>query len=103
MKIFKTIILVFLTANLFAQEAKHLSNITQLTFGGDNAEAYFNNKGDKISFQSNYKKWGNNCDQIHIMNLNDKVDSTKIPTRISNGEGSKRHPQNKEQCSPANK
>ena len=87
MKIFKTIILVFLTANLFAQEAKHLSNITQLTFGGDNAEAYFNNKGDKISFQSNYKKWGNNCDQIHIMNLNDKVDSTKIPTRISNGEG----------------
>ena len=34
----------------FAQE-KHLKNIKQLTFGGDNAEAYFSPKGDKLTLQ----------------------------------------------------
>ena len=87
MKVIISVILLFVLKIVVAQETKHLRNITQLTFGGDNAEAYFNNKGNKISFQSNYKKWGNNCDQIYRMNLKEKVDSTKIPQRISNGEG----------------
>ena len=31
---------------------KHLKNIRQLTFGGENAEAYFSYNADKLIFQS---------------------------------------------------
>ncbi|HQO87351.1 MAG TPA: hypothetical protein PKX84_06840, partial [Bacteroidia bacterium] len=34
-------------------ENKHLTNIKQLTFGGDNAEAYFSFDNNKLAFQSN--------------------------------------------------
>src|ERR1700746_1258390 len=49
------------------QPEKHLRNIKQLTFGGQNAEAYFSADGKKLIFQStrdNVK-----CDQIFIMNI----------------------------------
>src|ERR1700758_2693163 len=49
------------------QPEKHLRNIRQLTFGGQNAEAYFSADGKKLIFQStrdNVK-----CDQIFIMNI----------------------------------
>lgn len=48
-------------------QEKHLTNIHQLTFGGDNAEAYWSFKGDKLSFQSNYSGFGASCDQIFWM------------------------------------
>ncbi len=71
----------------FAQE-KHLKNIQQLTFGGDNAEAYFSPDGKSLSFQSNNKKWGLECDQIFDLNIAKAAgDSTYIPPRISNGLG----------------
>ena len=63
----KKIILIFTVLIFqlsFSQNEKHLKNITQLTFGGDNAEAYFSFDSKNLSFQSNYKKWGVNCDQI---------------------------------------
>ena len=43
---------------------KHLKNIRQLTFGGNNAEAYWSFDGKMVSFQSNNKKWGLSCDQV---------------------------------------
>ena len=46
---------------------KHLKNIKQLTFGGENAEAYFSSDGKKLIFQS--KRDGNGCDQIYTMNI----------------------------------
>lgn len=46
---------------------KHLKNVRQLTFGADNAEAYWSFDGKNISFQSNNKDWGLNCDQIFYM------------------------------------
>ncbi len=49
-----------------AQE-KHLRNITQLTFGGQNAEAYFSADGKKLIFQSTRDPY--QCDQIFTMNL----------------------------------
>jgi TolB protein len=61
----------------------HLSHIQQLTFGGNNAEAYFSSNGKQLIFQhkdSVQKSWG--CDQEYIMN----VDGTGIH-RISNGLG----------------
>lgn len=42
----------------------HLKNLRQLTFGGDNAEAYWSFDSKAITFQSNYKQWGVECDQI---------------------------------------
>ncbi len=44
---------------------KHLRNIQQLTFGGENAEAYFSPDGTQLIFQS--KRDGRECDQIYTM------------------------------------
>ena len=49
------------------KEERHLANIRQLTFGGQNAEAYFSHDGRKLIFQS--KRGGNGCDQIYTMDL----------------------------------
>ena len=38
-------------------EESHFQNVRQLTFGGDNAEAYWNSTGSQLVFQSNYEKW----------------------------------------------
>jgi Tol biopolymer transport system component len=46
---------------------KHLRNITQLTFGGENAEAYFSADGRRLIFQST--RDGHGCDQIYTMNI----------------------------------
>lgn len=46
---------------------KHLTNIRQLTFGGQNAEAYFSPDGKKLVFQSQRDSF--HCDQIFTMNL----------------------------------
>ena len=46
-------------------EEKHLRNVRQLTFGGDNAEAYWAFGGDRLILQSNRKPY--QCDQIEIL------------------------------------
>lgn len=46
----------------------HLKNIRQLTFGGENAEAYFSFDGTRLIFQS--RPPGAGCDQIYTMDLN---------------------------------
>jgi len=58
----------------------HLGNVKQLTFGGENAEAYFSFDGSELSFQST--RGDHDCDQIYAM----KTDGTDL-RRISNGEG----------------
>ena len=73
---------------LTSAEADHLKNVRQLTFGGDNAEAYFSFDGSHLSFQSNNKAWGLKCDQIFSMKINDAAgDSTYRPAMISTGQG----------------
>lgn len=72
----------------FAQEEKHLKNLKQLTFGGDNAEAYFSFDNKYLSFQSNNKKWGVQCDQIFSLDIQKaSKDSTYKPPMISTGKG----------------
>jgi len=47
----------------------HLRNIRQLTFGGNNAEAYWSFDNRKLIFQSDWDKINpQGCDQIFIMN-----------------------------------
>ncbi len=81
------VIIITLFLNICAQESstavpneKHLRNIRQLTFGGENAEAYFSSDGKQLIFQS--KRDGRGCDQIYTMN----ADGSNI-RMVSNGMG----------------
>lgn len=70
-------------------EEIHFKNLRQLTFGGDNAEAYWSFDSKMVSFQSNFKDWGLNCDQIFYMPIQGMDlgnDKTK-PTMVSTGQG----------------
>src|ERR1044071_1940530 len=49
------------------EQEKHLQNLKQLTFGGQNAEAYFSYDGTKLIFQSTRAPFA--CDQIFSMNV----------------------------------
>jgi Tol biopolymer transport system component len=67
-------------ADLALPQEKHLRNIRQLTFGGENAEAYFSSNGQKLIFQST--RDGRKCDQIYTMN----VDGSNV-RMVSTGDG----------------
>jgi Tol biopolymer transport system component len=58
----------------------HLSNIRQLTFGGQNAEAYFSRSGTELILQRQESDSG--CDQQYIIN----IDGTGL-RRVSSGNG----------------
>jgi hypothetical protein len=51
------------TTTHFGQE-RHLTNVRQLTYGGDNAEAYFSFDSQHIVFQATNPSWKAECDQI---------------------------------------
>jgi len=65
----------------------NLSDVKQLTFGGDNAEAYFSFNSDMIVFQSNNPAWSLECDQIFYTRLDNANMGEKIPQMISTGLG----------------
>ena len=46
--------------------AQHLENLKQITFGGQNAEAYWAPDGKRLIFQSTRE--GRECDQQYVMN-----------------------------------
>jgi TolB protein len=67
---------------------KHLKNIRQLTFGGDNAEAYFDGDGSRLIFQSNNPAWDLECDHIFLMDIEKAANNPAYrPKMISNGQG----------------
>jgi Tol biopolymer transport system component len=73
---------------LLDSNEKHLKNMIQLTFGGDNAEAYFSPNGKKICFQTNNEAWGLECDQIYFGSLKKMIkDTGKRPKLVSTGLG----------------
>jgi len=90
----KTIISITLvlsaTVSVLAQETgtiqypqeKHLKNVRQLTYGGDNAEAYFSFDSKQITFQATNTNWGAKCDQIFISSL-----ENFSPKMVSTGNG----------------
>lgn len=79
----------FCVSSVFAQTTElHLANLKQLTFGGDNAEAYFSFDSKKLSFQSNNPQWGLKCDQIFYLIIDEAEDNTTYqPLMVSNGQG----------------
>ncbi len=68
------------TASLIIPGETHLKNIRQITFGGENAEAYWSADGKQLIFQA--KKEGMACDQIFIMDM----DGGNV-RQVSGGEG----------------
>ena len=44
--------------SLIFPEEVHFKSIRQITFGGDNAEAYWSFDDKQLVFQSNNKNWG---------------------------------------------
>ncbi|MGH7319313.1 MAG: TolB family protein [Candidatus Rokuibacteriota bacterium] len=59
---------------------RHLTNLRQLTFGGQNAEAYFDYSGQRLVFQSTRPPFG--CDQIFTM----QADGSQVRL-VSTGRG----------------
>ena len=68
-------------------DEKHFKNIQQLTFGGDNAEAYFSYDGKWLIFQKTYAKEGIPCDQMYIGKIPTKKGEKFIPKLVSTGKG----------------
>ncbi|MDX1764633.1 MAG: hypothetical protein R3231_09955 [bacterium] len=67
-------------ATVALPSAGHLKNVSQLTYEGDNGEAYFSRDGRYLIYQSD--RQGYNCDKIWIM----KVDGSG-KTRVSPDRG----------------
>jgi TolB protein len=88
MRLFLIFVLILVAFALHAQEP-NLKNITQLTFGGDNAEAYFSPNGKMLSFQTNNPAWGHQCDQIYTLDIKKarKKGKAYMPKMVSNGLG----------------
>jgi Tol biopolymer transport system component len=66
--------------HLLDEREKHLADLRQLTFDGENAEAYFSPDGRSLVFQRTPPDGG--CDQQYLLNL----DSGEM-TRLSSGRG----------------
>jgi Tol biopolymer transport system component len=64
------------------KEEKRLKNIRQLTFGGDNAEAYYSFDSEMLVFQATNPDWDAECDQIFYS----RIDNFK-PEMVSTGKG----------------
>jgi TolB protein len=91
------LLFVVLATPVFAQYAtqdsvhfageKYFKNIRQLTFGGDNAEAYWSYDGKSIVFQKTNPKEGIFCDQIFVAKV-PITDAQKFtPKMIGTGKG----------------
>lgn len=78
--------MIFLSASLMAQES-NLKNITKLTFGGDNAEAYFSPNSKMLTMQVTNPAIGAHCDQIYLLDLNKNKYATSDLKLVSTGQG----------------
>lgn len=75
---------VFEKPLIYDQEV-FFTKMQQLTFGGDNAEAYWSFDSKMLVFQSNNPKWGVKCDQIYLLDQIEEV--IPNPALISTGKG----------------
>ncbi len=79
--------------NLQAQDSIHFAgethfrNIRQLTFGGDNAEAYFSYDGKYLIYQRTDTKNGIPCDQIWMGKIPETAGEKFEPWLVSTGTG----------------
>lgn len=74
-------------ASVHYQSEVNFTAVKQLTFGGDNAEAYFSFNDEMIVFQSNNPAWKLDCDQIFYTTLENAKMDQEIPKMVSTGLG----------------
>ena len=72
---------------LLYPDETHFKNLQQLTFGGDNAEAYWSFDSKYIVFQRTNPKEGLPCDQIFMGKVPEKVGDKFEYKLISSGKG----------------
>jgi TolB protein len=65
----------------------HFANVRQLTFGGDNAEAYLSKDGKYLVFQKTDTKNGIMCDQIWMGKVPTTPEEKFEPKLVSTGTG----------------
>jgi Tol biopolymer transport system component len=70
---------------LLPQERKHLKNPRQLTFGGQNAEAYFSADDKQLIFQ--HQGGDVPCDQIYSILVDQPDGKPPVPKLLSTGKG----------------
>lgn len=75
------------TDTLHYPDEIHFKNIRQLTFGGDNAEAYWSYDGKSIVFQRTSVKDGLPCDQIFVGKVPQGADEKFEYKLVSTGKG----------------
>lgn len=68
-------------------EENHFKNVQQLTFGGDNAEAYWSYDSKYLIFQKTYAKEGIPCDQMFIGKVPTKAEEKFEYKMVSTGKG----------------
>lgn len=73
------------TAPITLPQEKHLKNARQLTFGGQNAEAYFSIDDKMLIFQ--HQGASVECDQIYTMPVDTPDGKPATPKLVSNGKG----------------
>lgn len=66
---------------------KHFKNMRQLTFGGDNAEAYFGFDNEHVTFQRTAPKDGVDCDQIYYGTIPSSAKKKFNYKLVSTGKG----------------
>ena len=69
--------------SLVADGEKHFKSLKKLTFGGDNAEAYWSFAGDRLIFQATNPAWGESCDQIYVFDPFTDDLNAQAPKKIS--------------------
>lgn len=69
------------------EKESRIRNIRQLTFGGDNAEAYWSSDGQKLVMQVSNPAWEVECDQIYLYDLSRTIEAEEILPLISTGKG----------------
>lgn len=85
LKQLSTISLLGISALYYSQE-KNLKNVTKLTFGGDNAEAYFSPNNKMLTMQVTNPAIGAQCDQIFLYDLTQKPAESNLKL-VSTGKG----------------
>lgn len=91
---FLSLLLVF-TVNLQGQasdslrfpQERHLKHVRQLTFGGENAEAYWSFNNDQLVFQRTDKENGIPCDRIFVWALTPNNMESNPAVQVSSGQG----------------
>lgn len=75
------------TDTLIYEGETHFKSLRQLTFGGDNAEAYWSFDDSTLVFQAKNEKWGAHCDQIYLMHWMQEQHPDSVPPLVSTGDG----------------